>query len=135
MTKSEASIMISELTKRRATVRQQMVLRFWGKSSMANKSVEEVSDWMDAWYDNDPRRLLAWEMWKDEVGDYGIRDIAYIDKVPENGGKTFLKKVEKISKNGAYAKLNDSDAKEIGGVYSMICFLVVLFFLFKGCID
>jgi len=131
MTKVEASKQITKLTQRTATVRQQMVLKFWGRSDLSTNSVDEVSDWMDAWYDADPRRIEAWELWKDEVGDYGIRDFSYIERVPEGGGNIYLKKVETLHKGGKISKGN-GQANVNNVVVGVV--LVILLLVFKSCL-
>lgn len=51
--------------------RQIMVLRFWGRLDLASGSRKDVSAWMDRFYAEDERRLLAWERFKVQVGDDG----------------------------------------------------------------
>ncbi len=65
LTLSKASTLIDQLKRSpRPSPRQRMVLRFWDQRELESRSREEVSDWMDEWYDEDPRRLQAWETWK-----------------------------------------------------------------------
>jgi hypothetical protein len=97
MTKSEASEQISRLTTSKATVRQQMVLRFWNQSHLATKSVEEVSQWMDQLYEREPLCLVAWELWKQDVGDSGTRNFADLDRVPLGCGHAYLKKAKLLN--------------------------------------
>jgi len=101
-TKDEASAIIDSLlakrsTIRRPTVRQIMVLRFWNRMDLINSSVDDVSDWLDSWYDADPDRLLAWELWKLENGDTGGRNRDLINIVPIGAGKTCLERIKKTS--------------------------------------
>jgi hypothetical protein len=101
-TKDEASAIIDALlakrsTVRRPTVRQMMVLRFWNRMDLINSSVDEISDWLDAWYEEDPDRLLAWELWKYENGDTGGRNRDLINIVPIGAGKTYLERIKKSS--------------------------------------
>jgi hypothetical protein len=73
ITKGEASIIISEYIQQkeaRPTPRQMMVLRFFNKMEFAECGKAEVTDWMDRWYFEDPKRKEAWELYKlDNGGD------------------------------------------------------------------
>lgn len=99
ITKGEAGELIAELRDRKSqgrrypTVRQQMVLCFWNKLEMMESSVQDVSDWMTEWYDEDPRRLMAWELWKLENGDDGGHDPVRIENVRVGIGYDYLQKV------------------------------------------
>jgi hypothetical protein len=91
---SEASTIIQTLLTHRPTSRQQMVLRFWNRMDLAHSSVDQISDWMDKWYDEDPQRLEAWELWKKENGDTGGRSRELIEKVSIGMGNQYLQRVK-----------------------------------------
>lgn len=93
MSKQEASDLIQELLDSTPTVRQRMVLRFWNRLDLNYSGVEEVTDWMDEWYDADPRRKEAWEMWKLENNDIGQRDPSLIETVPIGAGYNYLNRL------------------------------------------
>jgi len=94
VTKQQASEIIDWLLASRPTVRQRMVLRFWNRLDLLTTGVEGVSAWMDQWYEGDPHRLEAWELWKQESGDNGGRSPASIDSVPVGAGQEYLVRVK-----------------------------------------
>lgn len=94
VTKWEASEIIDQLVATRPTVRQQMVLRFWNRLDLSSDGVEGVSEWMDQWYDEDPQRRDAWELWKQESRDDGSRSFTSIDSVPIGAGQKYLARVK-----------------------------------------
>jgi len=75
ITKAEAIALIDRKlnSSRDVSNRQMMVLRFWDKVALANRGKRWVSTWMDRWYEDDPRRIAAWERWKAENGDRGLQ--------------------------------------------------------------
>ena len=72
-TKAEASTIITELLEHAPSARQRMVLRFWNRLDLMGAGVAGVTAWMDQWYAEDPNRLAAWTLWKQEAGDAGGR--------------------------------------------------------------
>jgi len=75
------------------TQRQWMVLRFWGKIPEKHWGINEVSNWLDAWYCENPGRLTAWEQFKKDAGDDG--SFTDQNRVPFGIGEEYLKKVTK----------------------------------------
>jgi hypothetical protein len=74
-----------------ASNRQIMFLRFWNRLDLADKSCREVSTWMDYFIEADYGRWLAWEKFKEEIGDDGSqRDPSF---VPIDAGDKYLRKV------------------------------------------
>jgi hypothetical protein len=94
MTKQQASEIIDQLLESRPTVRQRMVLRFWNRQDLLKSGVEGVSAWMDRWYEEDPHRLEAWELWKRESGDTGDRSLVSVESVPLGAGQEYLARVK-----------------------------------------
>lgn len=70
--RDDASAIIDTLLNSNASItpRQWMVVRFWGKTVQPEWGRKHVSEWMDEWY-QDPARQAAWELFKEETGDYG----------------------------------------------------------------
>jgi hypothetical protein len=93
VTKWQASEIIDQLLAARPTVRQRMALRFWNRLDLSTAGVEGVTEWMDRWYEDDPRRLEAWELWKRESRDDGGRSPTSIDSVPLGAGQAYLARV------------------------------------------
>lgn len=104
-TKWQASEIIDQLVTSRPTARQQMVLRFWNRLDLSTEGVEGVSEWMDQWYDEDPRRLEAWELWKQESRDDGSRSFTGIDRVPLGAGPKYLARVNATQGGWSKGKL------------------------------
>ena len=129
MTKVEASALIDKLTTRTATVRQQMVLRFWDKSELSDRSVEEVSEWMDALYEEEPLCLDAWEIWKAESGENGSRDAAAIKRVPVGAGIKYLKKA-RIVQSRELKVAKRAGAKTGCGIISFVLLLAAILVIF-----
>ena len=105
VTKWQASEMIDQLVATRPTVRQRMVLRFWNRLDLSTDGVEGVSEWMDQWYEEDPRRLEAWELWKREAGDDGGRAPTSIDSVPLGAGQEYLARVKGARRGWSRGKI------------------------------
>jgi len=105
VTKSQASEIIDQLLAARPTVRQRMVLRFWNRLDLSTAGVEGVTEWMDRWYEDDPRRLEAWELWKRESGDDGGRSPTSIDSVPLGAGQAYLVRVKATQRGWSKGKI------------------------------
>jgi hypothetical protein len=86
---------------RSPTPRQTMVLRFWNRTDLVNASQWEVEQWLTQFYNEDPRRKVAWETFKLENGDDGSqRDPSW---VPIGVGESYLNKSGSKGAEG-YAK-------------------------------
>ena len=73
------------------TSRQMMVLRFWNRTDLLNASQWEVEKWLTQFYNEDPRRKEAWEVFKKENGDDGSQhDPSW---VPIGVGESYLVKL------------------------------------------
>ena len=105
ITKQQASEIIDQLLASRPTVRQRMVLRFWNRLDLLNAGVEGVSEWMDQWYEDDPHRLEAWELWKRESGDDGGRSPTSIESVPLGAGQEYLARVKGTRRGWSRGKI------------------------------
>ena len=92
--KMQASELIDELLSSRPTFRQQMVLKFWGRKDLITAGVDGVSRWMDEFYEEDPDRLAAWELWKKETPNSQVRDGTMLDKIEQGVGAKFLARVK-----------------------------------------
>jgi len=82
-----------------------MVLRFWNRLDLSTAGVEGVSEWMDQWYEDDPHRLEAWELWKRESGDDGDRSPTSIESVPLGGGREYLGRVKATRGGWSWGKI------------------------------
>ena len=70
-TKGEASDLIDQLLRNKpVSNRHQMVLRFWNRTIGSDEGPREITEWLDAFYTEDPDRKLAWEL---ESGDDGTQ--------------------------------------------------------------
>jgi hypothetical protein len=74
------------------TNRQMMILRFWNKQELAEKGRMAVAEWLDAWYAEDPDRLTAWTLWKEENDDVGRLDPP--ERVVVDVGEAYLERVK-----------------------------------------
>lgn len=91
--KGEASDLIDQLLREKPpTNRQKMVLRFWGVSVETIGGPAEVSEWMDAFYTEDPDRKDAWELFKEESGDDGRQGDP--ERVPFGAGARYLARIK-----------------------------------------
>jgi hypothetical protein len=96
-TKGEASDAIEALLGQRPpTSRQQMVLRFWGRSREAGEGPGEISDWQDRFYSEDPDRKHAWELFKEESNDDGRQGDP--NRVPFGVGPEYLARIKRSPK-------------------------------------
>ena len=70
------------------TPRQMMVLRFWNRMDLSQSSKWDVEQWLNQFYNEDPRRKAAWETFKLENGDDGSQhDPSW---VPIGAGESYL---------------------------------------------
>jgi len=74
------------------TNRQKMILRFWNKEAMAEKGRAAVAEWLDLWYAEDPDRLTAWTLWKEEHDDVAREDPP--ERVELDVGAVYLDRVK-----------------------------------------
>lgn len=102
-----------------------MVLRFWNRTDLLNAGVEGISNWMDQWYEEDPDRLVSWELWKKDAGDNGSRSPSEVPAVPLGAGFDYLKRV----KSGVRSGLFKPGQKKSGGCLSQIIAMCVLLFV------
>jgi hypothetical protein len=79
------------LARQQPTPRQMMILRFWNKTDLMQSSKDEVAAWLEQFYNEDPRRKVAWEAFKLENGDDGSQhDPSF---VPIGVGESYLSKL------------------------------------------
>ena len=134
MTKSAASELIDSLLVTRPTVRQQMVLRFWHRLDLSRAGVEGVSAWMDQWYDEDPDRRRAWELWKEESGDIGLRTPECVEKVPIGVGDQYLARVKAMPVQAGTNRHSGCGCLGTTAVFSImvaVCVTSILLTIFK----
>jgi hypothetical protein len=74
-----------------ASNRQIMFLRFWNKMDLVNRSRHEISEWMDAFINEDRTRWMAWDLYKNESHDDGTQHDP--SSVPIGAGEKYLKKI------------------------------------------
>jgi DNA polymerase III epsilon subunit-like protein len=92
-TKGEASDLIESLLgKKQITSRQQMVMRFWARERQPDEGPREVSEWMDAFYQEDGDRKLAWDLFKNETEDNGLQGDP--NRVPLGVGPDYLARIK-----------------------------------------
>ena len=76
------------LARQQPTPRQMMVLRFWNRMDLTQSSKDEITAWLEQFYNEDPRRKAAWEAFKLKNGDDGSQhDPSW---VPIGAGKSYL---------------------------------------------
>jgi hypothetical protein len=91
ISRRQASELIDHLlaeSEAKPTPRQIMLLRFWNRRDLANGPRHRIAEWLDGFYKEDPRRKLAWEMFKIEAGDDGSQHDP--SSVPIGAGETYL---------------------------------------------
>jgi len=93
-TKQDASELIQKLLDQRPTIRQRMVLKFWGRDDLANAGVDGVSRWMDNFYGEDRDRAVAWELWKRQTPGSDSRDPNLLEAIPYGAGESYLAQVK-----------------------------------------
>jgi len=94
LTRRAASEMIDEFfSNPPPTNRQLMVLRFWNRLDLSGCSRREISDWMDAFLNEDVYRWGAWELYKKESGDDGLQNNPLA--VPIGVGESYLARVHR----------------------------------------
>jgi len=130
-TKQDASELIERLLHSNGSIspRQHMVLRFWNKTPEPDWGRAQVSMWMDQWYEQDPDRQFAWELFKEESGDTGTARSP--ERVPVGVGQTYLRKV----KSGASCSSNEPG--QPGCVTKFIIFggaLVIILVIIGSCL-
>ena len=92
--KMDASELIDELLATRPSFRQRMVIKFWGRDDLISAGGDSVSAWMDQFYEQDPDRLAAWELWKRETPNSQGRDGSILDQIESGIGPRFLARVK-----------------------------------------
>jgi hypothetical protein len=103
ITHGDAAEMIKQLLARQQpTPRQMMVLRFWNKTDLMQATKDEVAAWLNQFYNEDPRRKEAWELFKKENGDDGSQHDPAC--VPIGVGESYLSKSGTKGAEG-YAKV------------------------------
>jgi hypothetical protein len=99
LSRADAEILIPQLLKKQReslakeqspTPRQMMVVRFWNKTDLMQSSKWEVEQWLTKFYEEDSRRVKAWELFKAEVGDDGSQNDPSL--VPLGAGENYLKR-------------------------------------------
>jgi hypothetical protein len=97
LTRSTASRLIQELMGHgiKPTRRQIMVLRFWNRMDLANGTKNEIAEWQESFYTENPSRKEAWELYKKRNKDDGTqRDPSWV-KIGE--GENYLLEVRAIN--------------------------------------
>jgi hypothetical protein len=87
-TQLQADQTIDQLYESRPTPRQLMILRFWDRASLEDKSVEAVAKWLDAWYSEDHHRRIAWTQWHKQNPHCTLED------VPRGAGISLLRQLK-----------------------------------------
>jgi hypothetical protein len=89
MTKGQASQLIDQLLERRPpTPRQTMLLRFFGRLDLLQRTKDDVSLWIDQLYASDERLERAWDRFKRETNHDPFEQNATI--VPVGEFKNYL---------------------------------------------
>jgi len=92
ITHADAAGMIKQLLARQQpTPRQMMVLRFWNKTDLMQSTKDEVAAWLGQFYNEDPRRKEAWEIFKQENEEDGSQHDP--SSVPIGVGESYLNRV------------------------------------------
>jgi hypothetical protein len=98
LTKSAAATLIQELVGHgiQPTPRQIMILRFWNRMDLATGSKNEITEWQERFYAENPGRKEAWELYKRRNKDDGTqRDPSWV-KIGE--GENCLREIRAIQK-------------------------------------
>jgi hypothetical protein len=130
LTKETASHLIDQLLHQRngASPRQMMVLRFWNRLDLVHRSKAEVTEWMNEFYDEEPRRKLAWEMFKAEYGDDGSQhDPSW---VPVGAGFTYLEKAPRLSRGSSGRRAQGSNGGLV--IATAVVILIVIAAIFRA---
>lgn len=93
LTKSAAATLIQELVGYgdKPTPRQIMILRFWNRMDLATGTKNEIAEWQQRFYAENPMRKEAWELYKKQNNDDGTqRDSSWVE-IGE--GENYLLKV------------------------------------------
>jgi hypothetical protein len=122
---AEASLLIEQLLDHsdhsRPTPRQIMVLRFWNRMDLANRSRSDISNWLEHFYAQDSRRKSAWQLYKLQNKDDGTqRDPSWV-KIGE--GENCLRELIAWRKKAGLILL---------GVVMLIIAVVVFIACFSG---
>jgi hypothetical protein len=92
LTHADAAEIIKQLLARQQpTPRQIMVLRFWNKTDLMQSTKDEVAAWLGQFYNEDPRRKEAWEIFKQENEEDGSQHDP--SSVPIGVGESYLSKL------------------------------------------
>jgi hypothetical protein len=93
-TKGQASDLIEALLRQAKppTPRQLMVFRFWGMEVQEGWSRLDATEWMDQFYEEDPERLAAWELYKNDVLDDERQGDP--SRVPVGVGQQYLDRIK-----------------------------------------
>lgn len=100
LSKSAASSLIEELLAKQhesqarqqsPSPRQIMIVRFWNRMDLEQSSKWEIEQWLSQFYDEDPRRKAAWELFKIESDDDGSQHDP--SSVPVGAGESYLNKI------------------------------------------
>jgi len=92
-TKGEASDLISSLLgEKPVSSRHLMILRFWALENKAFEGPRAVGEWLDTFYEEDPDRRAAWELFKGESEDDGLQEDP--SRVPLGVGPEYLARVK-----------------------------------------
>ena len=75
----------------RPTPRQVMILRFWNRMDLATGARGRITEWLEAFYREDPRRKLAWERFRAATRAESSGDDPSC--VPIGAGETYLQDV------------------------------------------
>ena len=120
-TRAEATEIVNEAigVGQPVTNRQLMVLRFWNRMDLSNKGKAAVSEWLDAWYAEDPDRLTAWTLWKEEFREIGREDPP--ERVALDLGDAYLDRVKALA-----PVLNMERAKSPLHVRAASCLLILV---------
>ncbi len=128
--RDDASAVIDTLLNSNASItpRQWMVIRFWAKAVQPEWGRKHVSEWMDEWYRQDPAHQAAWELFKEETGDFGgALDPA---RVPIGIGAKYYARVKspmpKPNRDSPSLSTPSSDSSSFGGVAVAIVVVVVI---------
>lgn len=114
--RADASVIIDTLLNSNASItpRQWIVIRFWGKAVHPEWGRKHVSAWMDEWYAEDPDRQLAWEIFKEESGDYGVAQDH--ERVSLGAGDRYLARVKNIRTTKIEAPAGSDDSSSGVGI-------------------
>src|ERR1019366_2919666 len=93
---------------------------------LASSSKNELSEWVNRFYEEDPRRKAAWEIFKLEQGNDGSQsDPSW---VPVGIGEAYLQKAASLCRKGPHAQERVGCLSWVAAIFALVTVLTVIIF-------